>query len=664
MSSIRFRERTRVWMRGRWDLIVFFVWMTWKLVWFDHVSGTDFYVMTSTEFWSRAFKASLQGNWHEWVHSVDLISACTIIFLSAWTIWLKRWARIWTLLSLDVFITAIIISDLIYYRYFNDFITVPVLLQSGQVSALGASIASLFHLSDLFLLADVPIWALYMWISSKKRRTPNSDWSKHTRRSLISFTVAAYLFSFAGIGITVYNGWMTKILQNNWWTISMYNTIGLLGFHMYDTASYIYIHTRPIPKWTDVQLADANALLDPHELDREHGTALTGTAKGSNVIVIQIEALQNFIIGQSVNGEPITPNLDKLIQKSMYVPNYLHQTAQGRTSDADFISHCSMYPVMSGSVFMRAYESQFDCLPQVLKENGYHTTALHAFRPSFWNRDRMYPGMGFDEFLSENFFKMDEKVGWALGDRSLFKQGLAHLETVKQPFYAYFVTLSSHHPYRIQDEFRTFHQGPFENTMLGDYIQAVHYTDQAIGELIDRLKKDGLWNNTMILMYGDHDNSIEDIPAIERLIGKKMSHTDELFHWRNIPLIVHFPHDTNAGVVTHVAGQLDFAPSITDWLGIKTPNIPWFGQPMSSREEHANGMRSGEVFTDQTVFEPAPDRNVERGSCYLRKTSEKIALERCIHQVQLREREYVLSDDFVLNNRLSVYQEARHVSHK
>ncbi len=79
-----------------------------------------------------------------------VIAIGSLLLVSFWTLWLSRRGRLVALVVLDILLTALIYSDMVYYRYFQDFITIPVLLQAGQVDSLGGSIASLMYWWDLF----------------------------------------------------------------------------------------------------------------------------------------------------------------------------------------------------------------------------------------------------------------------------------------------------------------------------------------------------------------------------------------------------------------------------------------------------------------------------------------------------------------------------------
>ncbi|WDC85799.1 sulfatase-like hydrolase/transferase [Caloramator sp. mosi_1] len=124
---------------------------------------------------------------------------------------------------------------------------------------------------------------------------------------------------------------------------------------------------------------------------------------------------------------------------------------------------------------------------------GYFTSVMHANRPGFWNRVNMYKSLGFDIYENENTFNIDDIQGLGLSDKSFFKQAVAKMKEYDKPFYSFLITLSSHYPYKdSQNRLNNIiNTGEFEGTIIGDYIKSAKYTDEAIGDFIDMLKKRG-----------------------------------------------------------------------------------------------------------------------------------------------------------------------------
>ncbi|WP_250645656.1 LTA synthase family protein [Paenibacillus lutimineralis] len=193
---------------------------------------------------------------------------------------------------------------------------------------------------------------------------------------------------------------------------------GLIGFHTFDTY-------RSIEGLFQSYTVNANDYNIYKQWFREHNAAIgadtpyRGIAKGKNVLIVQIEALQSFVINKSIDGQIITPNLNELAKESLYFDHFYHQNAQGRTSDAEFTVKASLQPLAAGSVYIRFPKNDYEALPSILKRNGYDTAAFHAFRAGFWNRNVMYRNIGYNRFYSASDFVYDEKkerIGWGLND--------------------------------------------------------------------------------------------------------------------------------------------------------------------------------------------------------------------------------------------------------
>ena len=94
----------------------------------------------------------------------------------------------------------------------------------------------------------------------------------------------------------------------------------------------------------------------------------------------------------------------------------------GTGSDAELLAGCSLYLLETGAVFTERYDVDFRCLPELLREAGYHTVAMHANWPNFWNRDRMYPAMGYAVLQHPRLRPDPRGSGWPLR-RSLRRAG-------------------------------------------------------------------------------------------------------------------------------------------------------------------------------------------------------------------------------------------------
>ncbi|AZK49141.1 LTA synthase family protein [Paenibacillus lentus] len=636
----------------------------------------------------------------------NIIAIGSIILASFWTLWLHGRKRSVALLLLNVLLTGVIFADLVYYRYFQDFLTIPVLLQAGQIGELGESISSLILRSDLWLIAD---WLIGLAVlsfriirhrigragnvstisnidassnagkvnidntSSHDSVSSNHSLSSHDsaassatykkrpiRRLLTGLLAFAIGYSMTMGPINHYkNTWARDLFVGNWWTLSLYNITGLLGFHYYDGYRYAKDHFSSKPSLSAKEHEEIQQWFRSAAKARAMGKGddTFGAYEGSNIVVVQIEALMNFIIGKTVGEEEITPHFNSLMKDSMYFANYYHQTGQGRTSDADFSSNSSLHPLPTGSVFVRYPNHDYDTLPQILGMHGYETSAYHAYEGSFWNRNVMYKAMGYDHFYSKKHYVMDEALGWSLGDKSFFRQSLDFMSKgTEQPFYSFLITLTSHHPYQLPAAERKLNVGDFEGTIFGNYLQSVHYADEALGQLVEGLKQKGLWDHTVLYVYGDHDNSIKDKSAYEKFLGSSLSELDMHQIMNQVPMLIHLPDDRQAGVYKEPAGQLDMAPSLLHLLGIPTESYFMMGNNLFSSSDRFIALRSG-AFTDGRVYYiPSADGIFDNGQCYSLDTRRLTSLEPCRRGNEEAKLRLSISDRVIQSNLIQHYR--------
>lgn len=610
-----------------------------------------------------------------------LIALGSVMLLSFWVLWLPRRGQTIALIIINLLLTLLIYSDIVYYRYFQDFITVPVLFQAGQMDALGGSIFALLHPSDLYLFADwllFMVYALCIVLFRRNTHTNNNSQPSYYARTShfrpssclirvlkrsVNGVVALVLGCILTFGpIHSYaTTWAKGLFTGSWWSLAMYNVTGLIGFHGYDIYLYAKDHLGPQPVLSQKEASSMKLWFNEHNAEQSALNDSYGKYSGNNIVVIQAEAFMNFVVGRSINGQEVTPNLNALIKENTYFSNYYHQTSQGRTSDADFASNGSLYPLVSGSVFVRYPDHQFDTLPAILKSKGYSTNAFHAYEGSFWNRQIMYKAMGYDHFYSKKDFKIDEPLGWSLGDKSFLRQSLNIMdskESIQKPFYSFLTTLSSHHPYSLPADKQGLETGEFKGTIFGDYLQAVHYTDEALGELVSDMKQRGLWDNTILAFYGDHDNSIQETSYYEQFLGKSLSKLDMHQIMHQVPLLIHLP-GTNASVVdANPAGQMDLTPSLLHLLGISQDPYYLMGNNLFSGKERLVTLRTGAFADAKRSYLPSENGQFDSGTCYSLDSREAINVAGCSTGFETSKQRLQISDDIMKYDGIKILRKA------
>jgi lipoteichoic acid synthase len=585
---------------------------------------------------------------------LTLISVGALLLVSFWTLFLKQSKRWISLLILNAFLTFLIVGDLIYYRYFNDLLSMTVLSQANQVGAISGSILDLFQAKDIIFILDL-IVLIPLVIILIKRGNGKLKARMVTRGAMgLAAFVIGYLFVMSPINEYT-KKYGSALFASNWYNMALYSQTGLLGFHGFDIYRYVNEAVFEQKKISAKESKEIENWFNDHQKEMSKETPFYGVAKDKNVIMIQLEAFQNFVINQKINGEEITPNINKLINYSMYFPNFSLQTGQGRTSDAEFLANASLHPLYSGSVYVRYPSNTFDSLPGILKQNGYETAAFHAYKKSFWNRYVVYDNYGFDHFFGEGDFKDGEIAGWTLGDKPFMQQSVDELVKMEKPFYGFMVALTSHHPYNIQSKFRTLDVGEYEGSIVGDYLHSVHYVDEAVGMLVERLKKENLWDETVLLLYGDHDYGVDNNEAMMKIAGEDFTpyNIEKTFH--EVPLVMHLPNDEGKGVYERTGGQLDLSPTILHALGVPFDDRFQMGGNLFEEKNQLVVQRDLSFTNGDYTYKSSVDGFFDKGTCFDGKTGKITDINLCKPAYDQAKKELNISDKVIFSNVLEKF---------
>ncbi|WP_206457944.1 LTA synthase family protein [Anaerovorax sp. IOR16] len=347
---------------------------------------------------------------------------------------------------------------------------------------------------------------------------------------------------------------------------------------------------------------------------------LFGAAKGKNLILIQVEALQNIMIHASYNGQELTPNLNQLIkeQGSLYFDHYYQQLGSGNTSDSEFVTNNSYLGSIESYTYQLYEDNYFKGLPWILKEQGYQTAVFHGYNKTFWNRENIYPKLGFDTFVNSDVLKSDNIIGigggniTGISDAAFFQQSIETLKTMPQPFYSFLITLSSHHPFKLPEELSQITLAKEdEDTLFGDYINSIHYADQCLGLFLNLLKENGLYENSVIALYGDHFGLPQTDSDVQKQVSKFLGYDYKLNHMMNIPLIIHLPNSDINETFSLAAGEADFLPTISYLLGLERLDTLYLGQNLLTAKSgfvfEQTHLLKGSFINDNIVFEMSRD---------------------------------------------------------
>lgn len=521
--------------------------------------------------------------------------AASILILLSFSLLFKEKNRISFLYIVDIVISAILVTDLMYYRYFKDITTVAAIRNAKLLQGVSSSVGSVANARDLYYFLDLFILLPLEKIYKRKKKS-----ARPLIRRLVSFLVIFVV----GIGMNAVVFYRVSKEQPTLLTamsnrIYLTNIIGNVNFHLVDSYNYINTAIKNSKSLPEQRIKDIKAFLKENNNSTDE-TNFKGIGEGKNLIVIQVEALQGFVINQKVNGQEITPNLNRWVNKCLYFDNYFYQVAGGNTSDAELMSNNSVYPAQSGAAYYTYSGNKYDSLASALKDKNYYTAALHGNSEGFWNRNVMYKAQSFDDFFGEHSFNIDEKIGLGLSDRSFLNQSLEKMKKFKQPYYSFIVTLTSHFPFEAVDKYGSFNVGEYEGTFIGNYLKAIHYTDAQLGEFLDNLEKDGIMQNSIIALYGDHFAIPKDNAQQLFKFENESNNDYTWFKYQKVPLLLHFPNDQYAGVNHKYTCQMDLYPTLANMYNL--PRKYMFGKNMLNGDSQKVIFRNGSFIDGENLY--------------------------------------------------------------
>lgn len=576
-----------------------------------------------------AFDLPVEGWFQELILLISPISSTLLMIGLGQLVARKRHAAV--MVAVSVISSLVLYCNVVYYRFFNDFITLPVLFQSKNMGDLGSSVSNLIKPADILMFADCFVLAWLAW---------GRKWTGAVLKRVHLVTVFAAAVAVFLVNLAMAEVVRPELLIRTFDRQILVKSIGTYNYHVYDLIVNSRMTTKKVfADSKDVVDAESYLKSQPEQVLNPE---LFGVAKGRNVILVSLESLQTFVLEREMYGLELTPFLNDLIEESFYFENFYHQTGQGKTSDAEFMIDTSLYPLPSGAVFFTHAQNTYHSTPSVLKEHGYYSAVFHANDKTFWNRDLMYQNMGYDHFYSVTDFEVTEEnsVGWGLKDIPFFEQSMELAKELPQPFYGKWITLTNHYPFELDEEDKMVPEYDSNSRTLNRYVTTVRYLDESIKRLFDKAKEAGLYENSVFVLYGDHYGiSPNHYRSMARFLGKEEITPYDHVQLQRVPLIIHIPGVEGRRIDT-VGGQVDLKPTILHLLGIETPHGLDFGHDLLSPNHPSFAvLRDGTFITEDVIH--------TENACYDRLTGEQVDDELCEPYQDMAVQELKFSDEII-----------------
>ncbi|WP_251553719.1 LTA synthase family protein [Neobacillus muris] len=576
-------------------------------------NNLTFFAIAVVLFWIKTYAAyqiefnlGIDNSLQEFLLAINPLSSALFFFGIA--LLFKKRTKLVMIIT-NFILSFLLYANIAYYRFFSDFITIPVIMQTKtNAGQLGDSALSLMSPLDVFYFTDFIILIVLALTVFKHSMETN----RKSYKIVLLFSITTFLFNL-GLAEKDRPQLLTRSFDRNY----LVKYLGAYNFTIYDAIQNVRSSSQRA-------LADSSDVTEVENYRKANYAAPNpeyfGKAKGMNVIYISLESFQSFMIDYKMpDGQEVTPFLNSLTrdQNTFYFPNFFHQTGQGKTSDAEFLMENSLYPMSQGAVFVNKAQNTYQAMPAILKGQGYSSAVFHGNYKTFWNRNVIYKSFGYDQFFDAEFYDMnDEDVkNYGLKDKPFFTESMPLLTSLKQPFYTKFITLSNHFPFEMDPGDTDFPAGDTDDQVVNQYFQSAHYMDEALEQFFNDLKAAGLYDNTMVVMYGDHYGISENHnEAMTKVLGVDEITSVTNANLQRVPLFIHVPGVTG-GIQEQYGGEVDVRPTVLHLLGVDTKDYLEFGSDLLS-PDHRNWalFRNGDFMS--------PDVLQVKGKCYSTVTEE------------------------------------------
>lgn len=413
-------------------------------------------------------------------------------------------ARIISTIILDLLISILLFADNLYYIYSSSVLSVAQIANLQYGEEIMGTIPMLIEIKHIIYFVDIILIIILLLTKIIKIEIKDkADWKRNTLRIISGIIAICLLF-------TIDAKYVEKAGEDPYNKDTQVKKGTIYGYHLSDIESLINIKKSAKYDKKEELVSDYKKLKEKYnEKYEESNYNLKGILKGKNVIIVQLESVQEFVINKTINGKEITPNLNKFISENIEFSNMFMQS-YSTTADSEFSAVTSLYPMENGMSYSRYYSNKYDDIFTMFKNEGYDTSYMHGNYGYFWNRENVYKSFGVNHLeLKNQFNDISENIMGYLSDELLYKQAVEKLKTYNMPFFSFIVSASSHTGFTLdglEDRGKiSIDVGKYKSTFFGNYLESVNYADYAFGTFIEELKNADLYDDTVILIYGDHN---------------------------------------------------------------------------------------------------------------------------------------------------------------
>lgn len=496
---------------------------------------------------------------------VDNLLAClldvTFVWLVSWIITLRR-------LRTSLMITFVItllwsFCNVFYARFFHQYLSWSSIGLAGNLAdpIVLDSMSAGFRLIDLFYpLMIIP----FCWLCYRSRR---HDVKSESLRTLLYTWLSCLLIGLAVHSLYFFHSHIGFVyeLEKTLFTPEKMDSMWP-NWTVFHKGFFRKLIVDQLKRNSKLELTkEQEAAIEKEYSDHsQRVTGRTAPDQVKNVIFILVESYLSATSDLVVDGQEITPNLNKLKRDSnVYFNSHMMPNVSiGESSDGQLIYMAGLMPLHSEITVSKAKKNTIIGLPEQIKKvfPDIHSLTIIPTTPSLWDQQAMTDSYGFDKLYSMLDYQtemMDNENGDFLTDEMIFRYASKKDESIQPPFFSLILTMTMHQPFDSYVEHGFHLTDKSLPQEYKNYLTNCHYTDIQIGNYLKDLKEKGLYDNSLIVIVSDHD-AHSDYLGMEGKIS------------REIPIYIVNGGIDDSNAWTGECNQLDVYTTILDIMGIQS----------------------------------------------------------------------------------------------
>lgn len=577
---------------------------------------------------------------HNYFAIKPILADLALLVVSGSFVYLFKAKKQFTYLMVLSFIfTVVCVVNSLYYTYYMSFVSVSLIAVSLSVVDVGdAVVQNVLQFKDFIFIWQLLFMLIYHHHLKKIKYISYAE-SKENRKKRFVGTLVGGVIIYGLFFATVTSVEYSR-LSKQWNREFLVTKFGVYTYQVNDLFKSLNAKFSTLFGY-DNAAKNFREYYDSNTIEMKENE-YTNIFEGKNLIVIHAESIQDAAINQEFNGNQVTPNFNRVKDEGIYFSNFYSQASSGTSSDSEFTFSTSLFPVTNGSVAVSYWNREYESLQKLLKEKDYNILSFHANNGDFWNRNNLHKSLGYDTFYSKNSYNVTEEntIGLGLSDKEFFKQTVPIIKKEYEKngkFMATLIMLSNHTPFdevdkygefdvdikeevTLEDGTTTTNVYPYmEGTKLGNYFKSAHYADEAFGELLDELDKEGLLDNTVVVIYGDHDAKLpkKDYERLynydkenDKTLDKEDPNYREVDYYdyelnRSVPYIIWTKDREFNKKIEMVGGMVDSMPTLANMFGLKPKYA--LGNDLMSIDTNIVSFPNGNWLTNDIYYNSNKD---------------------------------------------------------